>query len=203
MRKTRFSYSLMIGSTLTLLYSLAGCFSGCPVIKVPQQDMIWMEPYETYSWMRYENQKGESHDLINLKIDTSCSPCNRFELGPNQYEEVGVQLMADTTYNTPSGNHADMMFNMSISVTNQKISTKSLWVFDYHLSFENVDKHFILDTIFCPALGRNLEAYLFDGSNPHNKNSTSLHVKTIHYSQAYGLVQYTTESDTFRLVQIK
>jgi hypothetical protein len=180
-----------------LILTLTRCISSeCEIVTISKEDKEWLIPYQKHKKLFFENQKGEFHIFITQKIDSSCTPCNRFEIGPNQYEQIYVSSFSNKVLNSPSGEQKYMSFSISANSKENSKSKKCINVYDFRKEFYEVDSKFILDTIFCPALNKEITAYYFT-------YGTGMNIKSIHYNKEYGVLQYVSEEDTFKLMKLE
>ncbi len=189
---------------LSPILILTSClYSGCPVIEISKEDKDWLRPFQKYRELTFKNQNDQTHVFRVQEIDSMCTPCNKFEIGPYQYQEIFTGYSSNKVLNSPSGRHQSIALNISASEQDDSKSKKFLYVYDFSLAFYKIDSNFIVDSIYTPAFNKKMTAYYFDKGNKYNTNQTGLNIKSIHYNKDFGLLQYVSEKDTFKLTKIK
>ena len=188
---------------ISLVSILSSClFSGCPVVELPVHDKIWSLPFKNYDKLTFENTKGQQYIFTHLKGDSTCTPCNKFELGPNQYEKFYVSFDCNETLKTSSGEHNRFSIQASAWRLNNGFAWKRLTLFDFDEQFYTIDSTIKIEFLYCNALGKEIETYFYDkGEYPWPTDEIES-VRTVNYSKEFGLIRYTTIKDTFDLIKI-
>lgn len=182
---------------------LTSClYSGCPIVELPQDDKMWALPYKNYDKLTFENTKGIQHIFTHLDGDSTCTPCNKFELGPNQYEEFYVRFECDNKLKTSTGTQSRFSINSTASDFQNGNAYKRIILFDFDEQFYEVDSTVKIETIYCIAIDKNVETYFFDRGEYSWPSDDIESVRTVNYSKEFGLIRYTTIKDTFELKKI-
>lgn len=193
MKKSRFIILFFI----SLIISSCINSSSCNRVSLSEAEKKWIEFYSEGDTLIFGNTKQIKEFVVTDK-GSGFTECNKFELGPNEYENNGALLKSNTfeininfTKENQNNNEPDCHKNINVSdlysddITNLEVLKK--------------------EDVFIPYLNKIESTYLItsdtltidiDGGNQY--------VKSFNWSEKYGVVRYTRFNDeVFTLLKKK
>lgn len=179
-----------------LALSLKSCFNNadCHQLNLSKEEKSWFRAYRTGEKILFKsNQNRIDTFLVGKKIDTY-TVCNKFELGPNQYNYVSLSLKASNCHGLEKKSYIcgfSMLFTKEFQTDNEKNCVKNINVFDLYTeeltSLDSVPVEIINSSI----LGRGYQTYLFkNGKGTNDINGGVATVQSFNWSKENGLIRY-------------
>lgn len=177
-------------------------FSGCDIKNISVSDKEWLNCYRLNQMITFKNQFGQIDTLIVDEIDTTYSSCNKFELGPNQYQEISISLKSSRTERTDRNNSVYISFSQN---HDGNLCSKYFYVYDYHFwdgrDLEQELKDSLLNLKYFKK--RNLDCLVFTQKDDNHHDSDDFNLDTFYWNKDYGLIKYiihdTLEYEIFKI----
>lgn len=179
---------------------------GCEKILISKSEKEWLKFYEHTSTIIYVSNKDNFDTLIVERLGTAdYSPCNRFELGTNQYETISVLLKKKHNWDSKNPTNNKAWFNFSKDVLNKDSdsSNKHLRVFDYHITnFSSLSDYPIQD-VNLSSTTKTYKAHYFNRTGrTKNNDGTPIHITSFYWSKSDGLIKYiTSDGEEFEFLK--
>lgn len=205
---------------LALLINACNWSSECKKVKISHDLVEWANCYNEGDTIVLKSNLNNYDSLVVNSIKREYSPCNKFELGPNQYESMIVY------FNSISKDVEEckqeliknrfVMLKLGAKKSYNNMEFKGFYV--YNLKFDNFickENESTDSTISCdnrsfispPLFKDSILSFKFDDRNAHSRypyvnSEYPCAIKSFHWSKEYGLVQYETEDDeVYRLIK--
>jgi hypothetical protein len=148
-----------------------------------------------------------------MSKESEYSPCNKFELGPDQHEYVDIFLNSISVNVDECKRNMVKKKNIVLRLNSDEIQENEFLGVDVY-NLGSISKTWKPDSIpkfvlKVPYFGDSIQAFKFDKSNatssyPYANSEYPCAVKSFHWSKEHGLVQYETEDDeVYELVEFK
>ena len=193
--KTRFKILIPIASIL-LLCSCGQ--SSCIKKRILSTDKHWFNPYDSLDVVVFKSNYGNFDTLIVTtgKNDNWFTDCNRFELGPFQFETVSMSIKS----NNKHGSSYDG--EISITLTSQFFTwdgrpkgdtdcQKIIRVYNTEARFFDNSPQLISQTISNPYLKKQISSFYFD-KNCNYFDKFYGNINSFNWNRKLGLLRYTT-----------
>ena len=196
-----------------LFFMLSSCNWGsdCNKIKLSDELVEWTDCYKVGDTIVLMSDIGNYDSLKVTSKESEYSPCNKFELGPNQYEYVHIILNSISINIDECKNNMIKKTNVVLRLNVDKIYDKGFIGVDvynfgsHHKTWESAP---LLNTkLKIPYLDDSIKVFEFDDRNaqsryPYLNSEYPCAIKSFHWSKEDGLVQYETEEDEiYRLIK--
>lgn len=164
-------------------------FSGCEVKNISKSEQEWFDCYNEDQILTFKNQYGNIDTFIVQNIDTTYSPCNKFELGPNQYQKISISLKSNRLEKSRVFNGIQIIFEQSYD---EDYCDKSFYMFDYK-SYRNtnIDRYFDDSLLILNNLNKEeVHCFIFDSKHDDYYNTNDYGLRKFYWSKKNGLVKY-------------
>ena len=182
-------------TALAILIFLQSCSfdENCKQIRLSSKDISWFNFYKKHHTICFKsNYNNYDTLLIPSSITSDYTPCNKFELGDYQYEEMAVSLKFSKCHGLESNFcEATLRFSKHLQTNDKKDCLKNFEVFDLSTDMLSNLKEYE-DSIQLKKFKNSLHCYTFNLSKPHTsavKGSSSI-LREFSWSEEYGLVKY-------------
>ncbi|MDF3026938.1 MAG: hypothetical protein K0S23_1245 [Fluviicola sp.] len=174
---------------LLLIISNFSCDSGntCKKISIPKGDFDWVKSYKVSDKIIFSGDKGNFDTLELIEKKKEFSPCNRFELGPNQYESSHYTFLSQKMSKTESATAGIRgTTGNSIYGYNKRV----IWAFGLYWVTKSIDQDKKIQTekIKIPAFKDSIETLYF--TNGNYSNGRSALIDFFNWNKVYGLVRF-------------
>jgi hypothetical protein len=169
---------------------LVGCLNtgSCNRVRLSEAEKKWIEFYSEGDTLIFGNTKQIKEFVVTDK-GSGFTACNKFELGPNEYENNGALLKSNTL-------EININFTKENQNNNEPDCHKNIYVSD--LYSKNITNLGVLkqEPVYVPYLNKEIPTYLItsdtltidiDGGNQY--------VRSFNWSKKYGVVRYTRFND--------
>lgn len=193
-----------------LFLTLSSCnwSSDCNKIEISKE---WIDVYSVGDTIVLKSNLNNYDTLLVKTKDSSYSPCNKFELGSNQFQSMSMTL--ESMFNTELDKCKKQMKKERIILTlgaRRVANNEFIGVNVYNLHFTNSTCEYENNDspVNCENLIKlrtsyfedTILTYKFDKRNTQFFNgyiNTEYHcaIKSFHWSKEHGLVQYETEEN--------
>lgn len=202
-----------------LFFMLSACNwgSNCNKIEISDELGEWLKCYNEGDTIILKSNMNNYDSLVVKPLDSLFTPCNKFELGPNQYQSKSLSLRSiskevDTCRNQLIKSRIGLTLS---SRRNYNKEFKAVSVYNLHFSNSACEREKIDSILNCenlvwvkvPYFRDSIYSFKFDERNSrffyNNVNSEyPCAVKSFHWSKEHGLVQYETEDEeVYRLIK--
>lgn len=193
MKKSRFTILLFLIITVTSCNNS----SSCNRVRLTDAEKKWLEFYSKGDTLVFGNSKQQK-EFVVTDLGSGFTACNKFELGPNEYENNRALLKSNTF-------EININFTKENQNNNEPDCYKNIHVSDLYT--DNLTNLQVLkkEAVFIPYLNKIESTYLvtsdtltvdIDGGNQY--------VKSFNWSEKYGVVRYTRFNDeVFTLINKK
>jgi len=208
---------------ILLLIAISSCnwYRDCKEIPIPKEDTEWFNCYSVGDTVVLKSNLNNYDTLVVITKEIEYTPCNKFELGPNQYQSMTIVLktMCGKVDKCRKELIEDKKHNFVMLGLSNKYEKTYRGIDVYNLRFDNsiCERETPDSIIYCdnithlkiPFFKDSIEVYKYDDKNaysqyPYVNSKYSCSVKTFHWSKQYGLVQYITENnEIFELIKVK
>lgn len=194
-----------------LFLSVSSCnwYSDCNKVSLSKEDGEWFNCCNLGDTIILKSNMENYDSLIVTVKKCEYSPCNKFELGINQYQSILITLKSTNIkvneckkqlmknpfikfYSEASDEEYEKTYR-AIEVYNLQFQSLS-YTSDSLINYEETPVRLKI-----PYFKDSLYVYRFDDKNsrsqyPYVNSKYPCAVKSFHWSTKYGLVQYETES---------
>ncbi len=178
---------------IVLLLLLTSCsFMGpCQKKRLPQSAVKEMSRYHQGQQFIYTSDLGRTDTLTVTDTLHAYTPCNKFELGPNQYEMAGVYFKSHLFEG-----HINVSYNVRVTDS-----------FERFFRFSNVmancrsdEIHNYVDSLKLASQEDKIKVYTVNAATDTIRSYKGK-IQSFAWSEQYGFVQYTTvKGEVFKLL---
>jgi len=183
---------------LIILFLISSCdnFDNCNKMRMSSDIKSWCSIEFTEGEQYIMASKMGNRDTIKvIENSITFSTCNKFELGPNQYEKYSYTLLS-SNFNNQVNSASGVLYSMG---TNEYGTKKMVFrAFGMCYVSDSIDDGKIIkENIKVSGFRDSIETYYFNRSN--YKLDGISHIQEFNWSKRYGLIRYKTEkkSETF------
>lgn len=205
--------NIVVGIGLLLTITSCNWYSDCNQVPLSKEDAEWFYCYNLGDTIVLKSNLGNYDSLMVTVKESEYSPCNKFELGPNQYQSMLIILESINVIEVECTKRLRSI-SASISVSkyvepSRGIAVYNLWSVSPKCEDEKTDSTMNCENpvwLKIPYFKDSLFVYKFDDRNmrsqyPYVNSEYPCAVKSFHWSKEHGLVQYETEdNEVYELV---
>ncbi len=183
MKTTR---NLIFISLLLIFNSGCNFYEGCNRISIPKRDLLWIKGYNLHDRIVLKSDKGNFDTLELIEKTIEFTPCNKFELGPNQYEEFDYVFSSQKLKETENS-HAGLSFSTDNSAYDGRGKIIRAFGLEWSSSDLDHDKEIHREKIKVAGIKDSIETFYCSKSNYSNSIAE---IVSFNWSKKYGLVRY-------------
>ena len=174
---------------ILLLYSCTN-ISTCKKIEMSADDLSWIKFYNLNDKVVLINTKNEDKDTLKLieKI-VEFSPCNKFELGPNQYQQYYYTFLS-SKFNSPGSLTSTAGLSYYTGKNRYGNDKKTIDAFGRIWVTDNLEQDILKRKIKVVGLKDSIETLYLDKTNFPSQGKSR--IKSFNWHKKLGLVRYVT-----------
>lgn len=175
---------------LFIIMSCSGTYENCNQIKIERRKLLWIQGYNLNDQIVLKSDQGNFDTLELIEKSVGFSPCNKFELGPNQYESYNYTFLS-SNFKQVENKSAGLSYSTDDVLYGKNKMMVSAFGLNWASSDLGIDKKIYKETIKVQGVTDSIETMRFKSSNCL---SDVPEIKYFNWSKRYGLVKYQTNS---------
>lgn len=180
-------------SFFLVLLVLSGCNNSgntCKKISIPKKDLNWIKKYKPGDKILFRSDMKNVDTLELIEKNIEYSPCNKFELGPNQYQSFYYTFWSEKLGNSKKPATAGVTY----STGNTMYGTNKMLIFAFGLRWVSADlendKLVTAQKIKLDGIKDSIVTMHFENSNYTPGEPPA--IESFDWHKELGLIQYKT-----------